>query len=85
MSNIWTATNYGGVGHEYILRTQDPQLVEDIMRSQTTERYKGHLYHVLFKDGYKYWVMGPVINRKRQTRDEWLRDPLVTDQTVSRK
>lgn len=83
MSNIWTATNYGGVDHEYILRTQDPQLVEDILKSSSTEQFHGNLYHVLFRDGYKYRVMDTIINRKHQTRAEWLRDPLVTDQRIT--
>lgn len=78
----WTSSTHV-CPHEYLLRSQDPQLAEEINKSTSTERFQGKVYHVLFRDGYKYWLMSAIINRKRQTRTEWLKDPYVTDQRIN--
>lgn len=68
--------------HEYIMVKDSPYLVALIRASKCTEKYRGVTYHVLFLKGFKYWRMGNVINRKRQTLDTWHENDLVTDQTI---
>jgi len=65
----WTPTNYV-CPHEYILIKQEPELAKEILNSPVTEVYNGRVYHIIYRDGWKYWVIPPVINRKREEPPE---------------
>lgn len=60
----WKATNYKSP-HEYIMRSCDPELAAEIERNGVIELFEGRRYRYLYKDGYKYWVVHPVINRAK--------------------
>jgi hypothetical protein len=63
----WRGTTCGdtNVYHEYIMQTDDPELVKQIRDSKIREMWKGHVSRILILEGYKYWLCSPVINRRK--------------------
>jgi hypothetical protein len=60
----WTSSEYV-CPHEWKHVSVDRALVAEIQASLETEVYRGQVYHILVRDGLKYWVTGAFINRKR--------------------
>jgi hypothetical protein len=52
--------------HEYIFRDKCPELAKEIEESKLVEIYHGKYYPIIYRDGYKYWVMEDIINRKKE-------------------
>jgi hypothetical protein len=63
----WRGTDIHGtnVWHEYIMQIEDLELVKRIKESKAREQWKGKVYQILEEDGYKYWLIYPVINRRK--------------------
>lgn len=60
----WRASNYKG-HHQYILKRCNPELAAEIKPSPIVEDFEGKKYRYLYKNGYRYRVVHPVINRAR--------------------
>jgi hypothetical protein len=60
----WTSSTYV-CPHEWKHVSVGPGLVGEIQASPETEIYKRQVYHIIFREGWKYWVTGAFINRKR--------------------
>jgi len=64
----WTSSTYV-CPHEYKHVSVDPDLEAEIQASLETEVYFGRVYHIIIREGWKYWVTGfgsgAFINRKR--------------------
>ena len=58
----WKKTDYIEP-HEYIYMRDDPELVVAINASPTMEEFRGVKWRYLYRDGYKYWIARPCINR----------------------
>jgi len=65
----WVKSNWV-CPHEYVLRDKCPELAEEILSSKLVEIYGGKHYKILYRDGYKYWVMGNIINRKKEEKKD---------------
>lgn len=59
----WTSSTYV-CPHEWKHVSVDPGLAAEIQASPMTEIYKGRVFHIIFREGLKYWVTGAFINRK---------------------
>lgn len=63
----WTKTTYIKP-HEYVLRSDYPQLVEAIVTRIKEEGYIKKFFSKRYRyvniDGYKYWYIPPVLNRQ---------------------
>ena len=64
----WKRTHYGNDPHEYIIWKWWPELfvklAHAIETSGVTEVYKGRRCPIFIFEGYKYWRIINVINRK---------------------
>ena len=58
----WKKTDYIEP-HEYILISEDPELAAAINASKIIEDFRGQKWKYLYRDGYKYWIAYPCINR----------------------
>jgi len=65
--NKWKKTDYIEP-HEYILISEDPELTAAINASNVIEEFRGVKWRYLYRDGYKYWIAYPCINRVKIER-----------------
>ncbi len=70
-----TATTYPDAPHEYMLRDQAPKVFDDFRRRIRDEgvtepftlRGRTNRYRYFYADGFKYLIVGPVLNRAAVT------------------
>jgi hypothetical protein len=60
--------------HEWKHISVDRDLAAEIQASPLTEIYRERVYHILFRDGLKYWVTGAFINRKKVDSSQELKE-----------
>ena len=73
-----TAVTYADAPHEYVLRDQDPEAFKHFqdrireagVREKFTLRGRTATYRYYYAHGYKYWIIGRVLNRAK------LQDPV---------
>ena len=51
--------------HEYIYVWEDPELAVAINASKIIEEFRGRRWRYLYREGFKFWIAYPCINRCR--------------------